>query len=383
MSSSIQSVLMAGAILCAASAVQARTIPVHSGGSIRAALARAEPGDTIEVLPGVYREGAPGDLNALTVTIDGIHLVGRPHPGAPVVLENAGTQGYGVWVSPANSTGPVAQANDELPPCGFDRSRIHGFSIQGFTVRGFEEHGVHLACVDGFSIANNVADGNHVYGLFPVLSQNGAITGNLVRGTDKDAAIYVGQSDHVMVAFNRSENSLLGLEVENSRDCTVVGNEAVGNTLGITVDILPGKIEPTQQRTFVAFNRVHDNNKANTADPSDSLAVLPPGIGILLAGADATTVTLNDIHDNGQAGVAVVSLCLFFALQGFPACPPLDVIPESDANHIVGNRVVGNGATPGLPGLSGDLVWDGTGSGNCWSSNQFGTSSPSPLPACP
>jgi parallel beta-helix repeat protein len=261
--------------------------------------------------------------------------------------------------------------------------RIHVFTIQGFTVRGFDQHGVHLACVDGFLIANNVADGNHVYGLFPVLSQNGAVTGNLVRGTDKDAAIYVGQSDNVMIAFNRSEDSLLGLEVENSRDCTVVGNEATGNTLGITVDIQPFKIELTQQRTFVAFNRVHDNNRTNTADPTDQLAVLPPGIGILLAGADETTVALNDVQNNSQAGVAVVSLCLFLQLQGFPVCPPLGVKPDSDANHIVGNRVVGNGTAPGLPGFNGDLVWDGTGSGNCWSSNRFGTSSPSPLPACP
>src|SRR5439155_9175332 len=186
-----QQTTILAAALCVAGAAQARTLVVHAGGSIRAALAQAHAGDTIEVQPGVYREGAAGELNALTVTIDGIHLVGRPAPGRPVVLQNPGGQGYGVWVSPANSTGPVAEANDEKPPCGTDGSRIHGFSIEGFTLRGFEQHGLHLACVDGFRIANNVSENNGVYGLFPVLSQNGVMSGNVVRGTSHDAGIYV------------------------------------------------------------------------------------------------------------------------------------------------------------------------------------------------
>jgi len=42
------------------------TIVVHEGGSIRAAMARASAGDRVEVLPGTYREGEEGDLNALT-----------------------------------------------------------------------------------------------------------------------------------------------------------------------------------------------------------------------------------------------------------------------------------------------------------------------------
>ena len=367
-------------VLFAVSA-QARTIVVHEGGSIAAALAGAAPGDVVQVFPGVYHEGAAGDLNALTITTGGISLVGRPAPGKPVVLENAGGQSFGIWVSPANSTG-AAEAEDELPPCGFDGTRLHGFSIEGFTVRGFDRHGVHLACVDGFSMAGNTAIGNHYYGLFPVLSRNGSITGNVVRGSDKDAAIYVGQSDSVVIAGNLAEDNLLGIEVENSRGCSVIGNELSGNTLGITVDILPGKITPTQERTLVSLNSVHDNNRGNTADPDDELAVLPPGIGLLVSGADTTTVTLNDVRGNTQAGIAVVSLCLLFALEGSPDCPQLDVDPSPDGNRMVLNRVIGNGAAPGLPGLNGDLVWDGSGSGNCWQANRFESSVPPTLPSC-
>lgn len=62
-------------------------------------------------MPGIYKEGAPGDLNALTVTIDGIQLVGLSTPEDPVILENAGGQSYGVWVSPLDSTGPGPESN--------------------------------------------------------------------------------------------------------------------------------------------------------------------------------------------------------------------------------------------------------------------------------
>jgi len=387
MSARIGGTAAAIAVLCTAASAGARTHVVRSGESIRDAIAQARAGDRIEVEPGVYREGRPGDLNALTITLDGIELIGKPRPGRPVVLENAGNQGFGIWVSPANSAGLDPESDPERPPCGVDGSRIQGFRVEGFTVRGFDVHGVHLACVRGFRIEDNVAEGNHVYGLFPVLSQDGIVSGNVVRRSDKDAGIYVGQSDRVVIAGNLAEENLLGLEVENSRDCSVIGNELTGNTLGIIVDILPGILRHTQERTLVASNRVHHNNRANSADRDDIIAVLPPGIGILLSGADTTRVTLNDVHHNQFAGIATVSLCLAFVLEGAKGCPArLDVDPDPDGNRIVGNRVTANGGVPThtpLDALSADLVWDGSGAGNCWARNRFDTSAPAQLPACP
>jgi parallel beta-helix repeat protein len=371
-------------LLAAALPASARTFVVHPGESIRAALARASPGDRIEVLPGTYQEGAAGDLNALTVTIDGIALVGRSRPGRPVVLENAGGQSYGVWVSPADSAGPGPQADDEHPPCGLAGTAIRGFSIRGFTVRGFASHGVHLACVDGFTISGNVAEDSGVYGLFPVVSRNGVLTGNLVTGTATDAGIYVGQSDAVLVAGNIVHDNELGLEIENSRNCAAIGNQVFGNTLGLFVDILPFLERKTQEATLVAFNTVHGNNRPNTANPADLLGVLPPGLGILVAGGHGTTVAGNDVRGNGFAGIAVASLCLGLALQGLP-CTGLDIDPDPVGDRIVGNRALANGLAtlpPPFRALAADLVWDGSGTDDCWSGNQFGTSEPPELPAC-
>jgi len=369
----------------AAAPASARTLIVHPGGSIRAAISQAVPGDEIVVMPGIYKEGAPGDLNALTVTIDEIALIGRSTPEHPVVLENAGGQSFGVWVSPSNSTGPAAEANDETPPCGSDGSLIHGFAIRGFTLRGFQKHGLHLACVDGFNISQNVSEDNAVYGLFPVLSRNGLLSSNVVRGTELDAGIYVGQSDSVVIANNRAENNLIGLEVENSRNCAVLANELSDNTLGILVDVLPFLVKKTQETTLVAYNKVHDNNKVNTGVPGDITAVIPSGTGILLLGGHTATVTLNQVENNGFTGIAVASLCLGLALEGIP-CTGLDVDPDPNGNRIIANQLEENGtipqANPFFDALRADLNWDGSGTGNCWSGNQFATSTPAALPAC-
>jgi len=380
-----RAVLILAAVLSAATAAEARTWIVHPGESIAAAILNARTGDRIEVMPGVYHESGPGDLNAVTITADGIELVGLSHANHPVVLENAGAQSYGIWVSPLNSTGAIPEENNEKPPCAYDGSTIHYFSIRGFTLRGFKEHGLHLACVDGFLIDGNVAEDNGVYGIFPVTSRHGVLANNTVRGTVRDAGIYVGQSDDVLIAGNNAVDNLIGIEVENSRDVTVIGNQSSNNTIGIFVDVLFDKVKLTQKTTLVAFNNVHDNNRPNSSDPDDITAIFPPGFGILLVGADTTTVTQNEVRHNGFAGIAVSSLCLAFALQG-QACPPLDVDPDPDRNRITRNRSTGNGTVstgdPVLDTLRGDLVWDGSGAGNCWRDNVSATSVPAILPVC-
>jgi parallel beta-helix repeat protein len=252
-------------------------------------------------------------------------------------------------------------------------------------VRGFGEDGVHLACVDGFSLTNNSVENSGLYGFFPVVSRDGLISAYTVVKTAADAAIYAGQSDNVVITANDVHDNLLGIEVENSRNCTVAANEVYGNTLGVVVDLMPYLEIGTQQKTLVSLNRVHDNNRANTADPDDALAALPSGVGILLVGADTTTIAGNSVTGNQFVGIGVISFCLEAALLGLP-CDGLDIDPQSDSNRTFGNFVRGDGtvplANPILDAFRADLAWDGTGAGNCWKANAFGTSVPLSLPTC-
>jgi parallel beta-helix repeat protein len=336
-------------------------------------------------MPGTYREGQPGDLNALTISKSGIDLIGMSLPNRPVVLENAGGQSYGIWVSPPDSSGEQAQADTEHPPCGLVGATVHGFSLSGFTVRGFDLHGVHLACVDAFTLSRNVADANGEYGLFPIVSKNGSVSGNEVMNTQTDAGIYVGQSENVAIRDNHVHDNLLGIEVENSVSCSVEANRVHDNSFGIFVDLLPFLERKTQDDTRIVGNQVYNNNRRNTADPDDLLGALPPGIGILLTGADRTRVSGNAVTGNQFAGIGVTSLCLALALQG-QVCDGIDIEPNPDGNRIIGNLVLGNGAVPvGIPlldALRADLVWDGTGTGNCWQGNAYATSVPPALVSC-
>jgi parallel beta-helix repeat protein len=380
--------LLSVIVLCLAAPLPAaaRTIIVHpGGGSIRAALAQAQPGDRVAVLPGTYREGKPGDLNALTISKSGITLVGLSLPHRPVVLENAGGQSFGIWVSPRDSSGAAAQSDREHPPCGRQGTTVRDFSLSGFTVRGFALDGVHLTCVDGFSLSGNVADGNGEYGLFPIRSRHGRISFNEVKHTQADAGIYVGQSEDVDIRNNHVHGNQLGIEVENSVSCDVVGNLVHGNTFGVFVDILPFLQRHRQAGTTITGNQIYDNNRPNTAEPDELIGRLPPGIGILLTGADRTRVSENAVTGNHFAGIGVTSLCLAFALQGLP-CTGLDIEPNPDFNRIVRNLVLGNGDVPvGIPqldALRADLGWDGSGKGNCWQGNIHATSVPAALPGC-
>ena len=117
----------------------------------------------------------------------------------------------------------------------------------------------------------------------------------------------------------------------------------------------------------------------------DITAVIPSGTGILILGGHAATVTLNKIENNGFAGVAVASLCFGLALEGLP-CTGLDIDPDPGASRIVLNELENNGTMrqpdPSFDALRADLVWDGSGTANCWSENRFTTSTPPALPSC-
>jgi len=343
------------------------TITVHSGESIQAAVDAAPANATILVEPGVYHESS-GAVNAVVISKDGIQLVGRPTPDHPVVLENAGGQMNGIVVAPHDSVDISTDEHPgEHPPCGANGNMLRSFSLQGFTVVGFDQFGVYLACVDGFTLTQNATDADQLYGLFPVRSHHGTMSHNETTNTSMDAAIYVGQSDHVTITGNTTHDNLLGLEVENSSDVTVTGNQVFNNTIGIVADINNGLQKKDQTNVLITDNDVHDNNRENTGSAEDTGAA-PPGTGIVILGGFMGTVQNNRVGGNGFVGIIVASYC-----ASPSSCGDLDIDPDPRDNHIVNNQLTNNGmmppADPIEAALAADLIWDKSGTGNCWSGN--------------
>lgn len=364
------------AVPTAASAHSRHTIRVAPGGSIQAAVDQAAPGDRIVVAPGTYTEAGhpcptnPADVCAVVITKDGITLQGSAH--GRVVLQSADGQSNGIT---------VARTGD--PACLDDASlRVRGSTISGITVRGFDENGVLLYCVDNWRITHSVADDNDEYGFFPSHVGSGRIDHSAASGAN-DTGIYVGQSHDVRMDHNVATDNVSGFEIENSVRVRADHNLSHGNTAGILSFALPFLDVTENDRNRIDHNAVFGNNRANTCEPGDEVCFVPTGTGIALAGADHNLVEHNLVLGNDSFGIAVANVCNALQIPS-GVCAVLDIEPNSDGNRVLHNRVLGNGGHPdpslALPGA--DLVWDGTGVGNCWSHDVAGTRFPDPLPSC-
>jgi hypothetical protein len=345
----------------------AMTIVVHAGESIQAAIDRAPAGATIRVEPGTYTEA--GATRALTITKTPLRLVGAARPGQPVVLQQTGTQTHGIWVSPADTLDP---ANDELPPCGVSGQRLRRFDLEGFTVQGFAGFGVYLACVDGFRLERNVSQANLTYAMFPVRSSHGRMTRNRVSGTHDDACLYTGQDERILVDHNQATDCLIGLQIENCQHVRMVHNRSANNTTGMIVDVINARQTTVVSDNLVADNTFEDNNRPNDSTEPDT-SQLPPGIALVIEGADRTQVVHNVFTGHSVTAIALIDFCVGNA----EACAgPLRIDPHPDDNRVVRNRFSQNAM---------DVIYiPELGHGNCFAHNQPATLKVTggPLPTC-
>jgi parallel beta-helix repeat protein len=329
-----------------------QTLHVHQGDSIQAAIDAARPGATILIDSGVYAQ-------TVTVGKSDLRIIGlRGSGGEGVVIKNPGGQHTGILVN----------------------ARGAGVELQNLTIDGFSENDIELLGVHGFEIDHVTATGNGSYGIFPLMCSDGLIEHARASG-HKDTGIYVGESRQIEVKECTASGNVIGIEIENSHKVQAVHNAAFGNTTGMLVDLLPGLQITTCADNVLEKNDVHDNNHANFGEPGEIESFLPAGSGILIVGADRTTVRDNQVTGNRFFGVALASdevLVLFGAL---PQQALQGIEPNPDGTRIVDNHVVGNGQSSPIPGVPpSDLIWDGTGHHNVWIGNHFHTSFPNHLP---
>ena len=331
--------------------VQAESNVIVVTTTIQAAVDAANSGDTIRIPPGTYHEN-------VLVTKDDITIEGS----AGAILDGTGLTGSGITVRSLNPS-----------------ARINGFRLSGLRIQNYVRNGVILNRVDNYQIDHGEYVDNAAYGIFPIRSSHGLIEFNKVSGSD-DTGIYIGQSSEAIIRNNHVTDCTVGISVEVSSNMAIQDNRVMENTIGVLAALLPGLSVTETRNVEISRNLVMRNNRPNpVSDPGDILSQLPSGVGILIFGADQVTVTDNKIVDNKSAGVAVV--------QVPPALAALDprIEPFPDQNRIRGNVALSNGSDPDpkiAPFPPSDLLWDGSGNGNCWSDNIYKTSFPTPLPVC-
>ena len=368
-------------VLAFALPAEAKTIHVHKGQSIQAAVDRAKPGDRIVVGPGTYREtgtpcpAASAQTCAVAIQKNGIKLVGAPSKRHPVVLRARKGQDAGIEVGKPRTGDCLADASQ----------RLHRSLIGGMTVRGFDDFGVLLLCVDHWRITRVRAIDNGEYGTFPSHTTIGRLDHSFASGSN-DTGHYIGQSSHARVDHNVAKDNVSGFELENSSHIRADHNVATGNTGGILSFTLPNLDVKSNSDNRIDHNRISSNNRKNTCvEPDDTVCDVPPGTGILMVATDRNTVDANKVTANKSYGIAVANYCVALNVSASD-CAALDIDADPDNNHMIGNTAKQNGKAPdpSVPSVfTVDLAWDTTGTGNCWSGNHAGTTFPSPLPACP
>jgi parallel beta-helix repeat protein len=149
---------------------------------------------------------------------------------------------------------------------------------------------------------------NGTYGIYPVQCKNVLVEYCEVSHS-RDAGIYVGQSENIVVRNNYVHQNVAGIEIENSDNAEVYDNHAENNTGGILIFNLPGLPKAFGSKTRVFNNLIKDNNHENFAIFQDGnpVSMIPPGSGVIVLAGDQVEIFNNKIIDHKTLGIAIAS----------------------------------------------------------------------------
>lgn len=287
-----------------------KTTLVRAGASIQAALKTAQPGDTIEVEPGVYKE-------SLVVDKTKIRLVGKPAKGEWPILDGEG------------------KMNDGLIATG------SGFEMAYFHIRKYKGNGVTTQAADDVFLHHLRVEDTGIYGIYPTRGNRVRVEDTVTSGI-ADAGIYIGMCNGVDVRRNETFKNVAGIEIENSHGALVEGNAVYDNAAGILVFTLPGLPVKSGENVIVRRNMVYDNNHVNFGAEGAIVSSVPSGSGIIVMAADKVRVEHNILRGNKTAGL-IFSDLEYIADSSAPD-PALD--PQFDDNQVLGNFFYENGKAP-------------------------------------
>lgn len=313
--------------------------------AVQTALIEAQPGEVLCFDDGVYRFTDELSLSVPNVTLRGTW--------GGAILD------FSDQVTGANALLVTAD--------GFELADLTIRNMAGDGVRMKDIHDVHIHGVrihweDG-SVATNGA-----YGLYPV-----GVTDILVEDCElsgaADAAVYVGQTDRIVVRNNDVHGNVIGIQLENTRDGDVYGNHAHGNTAGILLGVLPNLPVKDGRRMRVHDNLIEENNHPNFGDSTAIIGHVPAGIGVVVMAADQTEIHDNVIRGNSSAGVFLLARSSVDIDFDDPAYDPYPEGAWIHDNTFEQNGYEGQGELAAVAvlvnGTSGagltlaDVVWDG------------------------
>jgi nitrous oxidase accessory protein NosD len=322
----------------------AKTHHVHKGESIQAALDAANPGDTVLVHRGTYRESLQIDTDSIRLEGDHARLLEPASPSDTLCNQFAPVTGICV----------VGQGDLETGVVSDYVSRV---LIKGFTIEGFSGDGILAAGSELLRVSHDRLLDNGGYGAFALISKRPHYLHDVASGNSAPG-LYVGDSPqaNAVVRDNRSTgNNGEGILLRSAVGGEVSDNSLRGNCAGLlALADAPGPAGMFQ----IHHNRVRQNNKACPGEPEEGE---PPisGLGIAVVGAFGTDVSRNKVRGNQPSGDSFLSggIAVTEGVGGTD--------PQNDA--VRRNKAFDNGPD--------DLSWDDKGT-VVFKKNQCATSDP-------
>jgi len=185
--------------------------------------------------------------------------------------------------------------------------------LDGFTVQDAKGDAIKTMHVKGITFkrvktewTGEPGPKNGGYGLYPVQCEGVTIDKCVAIGAS-DAGIYVGQSKDIVVKYSKAYHNVAGIEIENSLNADVFGNEAYDNTGGLLVFDLPNLVQKKGGNIKVHNNNIHNNNYINFAPKGNIVAMVPSGTGLMILATKNVDIFKNKIINNQSVSTAIIS----------------------------------------------------------------------------
>jgi parallel beta helix pectate lyase-like protein len=308
--------------------------------TIQAAVNAAKPGSLVLVAPGVYREA---------VTVSNPRIAIRGERRGTTILDGGFTRENGFKV--------VAD----------------GVAIENMTARNFTKNGFFWTGVKGYRGSYLTALRNGDYGIYAFDAVNGQFDHDYGAGSP-DAGFYIGQCYpcNAVITDSMAEWNGIGYSGTNAGGNLLIVNSVWRyNRVGIVPNSETGEANPPERETTIVGNTVYGNNNAKSA--AIEIAQTAIGNGILIAGGIDNSVERNLVYDHDIAGIGVIPLPEKVLSPDDPKARNFD----ARRNKVRDNMVRESRLADLLLVTTLDDAKDA--GGNCFSGNQFRTSSPANL----
>ncbi|MFE7565298.1 right-handed parallel beta-helix repeat-containing protein, partial [Kitasatospora sp. NPDC057500] len=245
---------------------------------------------------------------------------------------------------------------------GTDDRPLDGVTVEALAVTGFRKNGINATGTTGLTVRATYVHDNAQQGISQEKSTRGVIIANestrngqsgvfLANSVDSEGG--AASTDGTLVSGNRLTDNRIGVTVRRLRDLSIERNQIHGNCGGVF--IVGDEGVPRAGALTVTRNRVVANNRYCPPNPRlDHIQ----GAGIVLTGAEETSVTENEVRDNVGASPFSGGVVLVHSVVGV----------ANARNTVADNLVLGNSPA--------DLADRDTGTDNAFARNQCAVSEP-------